>query len=236
MLSQTLQDFPLLILDGALATELERRGCDLRDALWSARVLLDKPELIRAVHHDYFAAGADVATTASYQASYEGFARRGLSAEQATAWTRQDTAGAFRAVAETEGRVYAVVERLGTHRLERFDAALADLQALQQDRSAPLAVPYTSHGRTISDDVVRVTWTARTKDDWLPNAHYDEFVLVAQAPQKAGAVYWPVTQVCEEGRNDWTDIPKPGQKLSDLKSPAAVLEVLPGADASGHNH
>ena len=101
---------------------------------------------------------------------------------------------------------------------------------------APLAVPYTSHGRTISDDVVRVTWTARTKDDWLPNAHYDEFVLVAQAPQKAGAVYWPVTQVCEEGRNDWTDIPKPGQKLSDLKSPAAVLEVLPGADASGHNH
>ena len=85
MLSQTLQDFPLLILDGALATELERRGCDLRDALWSARVLLDNPELIRAVHHDYFAAGADVATTASYQASYEGFARRGLSAEQATA-------------------------------------------------------------------------------------------------------------------------------------------------------
>lgn len=85
MLSQTLQDFPLLILDGALATELERRGCDLRDALWSARVLLDKPELIRAVHHDYFAAGADVATTASYQASYEGFARRGLSAEQASA-------------------------------------------------------------------------------------------------------------------------------------------------------
>lgn len=43
MLSQTLQDFPLLILDGALATELERRGCDLRDALWSARVLLDNP-------------------------------------------------------------------------------------------------------------------------------------------------------------------------------------------------
>ncbi len=85
MLSQTLQDFPLLILDGALATELERRGCDLRDALWSARVLLDNPELIRAVHHDYFAAGADVATTASYQASYEGFARRGLSAEQASA-------------------------------------------------------------------------------------------------------------------------------------------------------
>ena len=35
-------------------------AADLRDALWSARVLLDNPELIRAVHHDYFAAGADV--------------------------------------------------------------------------------------------------------------------------------------------------------------------------------
>lgn len=80
-----LAQFPLLILDGALATELERRGCDLNDALWSARVLLEAPELIRAVHTDYFAAGADVATTASYQASYQGFARRGLSAEQATA-------------------------------------------------------------------------------------------------------------------------------------------------------
>lgn len=73
----------ILILDGALATELERRGCDLNDALWSARVLLEQPELIREVHLDYFKAGADVAITASYQATVEGFARRGLSYEQA---------------------------------------------------------------------------------------------------------------------------------------------------------
>jgi homocysteine S-methyltransferase len=67
-----------LVLDGALATELERRGADLRDPLWSARVLLETPDLIRQVHLDYFRAGADVATSASYQASFEGFARRGL--------------------------------------------------------------------------------------------------------------------------------------------------------------
>lgn len=73
----------MVVLDGALATELERRGCDLRDALWSARVLMEAPELIRAVHADYFAAGADCATTASYQATFEGFARRGLSTAQA---------------------------------------------------------------------------------------------------------------------------------------------------------
>ena len=79
---------PHLVLDGALATELERRGADLRDALWSARLLIEQPDLIRAVHLDYFRAGADVATTASYQASFEGFAQRGLSREDAAALMR----------------------------------------------------------------------------------------------------------------------------------------------------
>lgn len=68
----------LLILDGALATELERRGADLNDPLWSAKLLIEQPELIRQVHLDYFLAGADVATTASYQATFESFARRGF--------------------------------------------------------------------------------------------------------------------------------------------------------------
>ena len=72
----------IVILDGGLATELERRGADLSDPLWSARLLVDNPNLIRKVHESYFTAGADVATTASYQASIEGFARRGLSAEE----------------------------------------------------------------------------------------------------------------------------------------------------------
>src|SRR5829696_8277789 len=72
-----------VILDGALATELERRGANLNDALWSARLLLEDPDLIRQVHSDYLVAGADVITTASYQATFEGIARRALSHEQA---------------------------------------------------------------------------------------------------------------------------------------------------------
>ncbi|MCC7004016.1 MAG: homocysteine S-methyltransferase [Gemmatimonadaceae bacterium] len=67
------------VLDGGLATELAARGHDLSDALWSARLLHDAPEAIEAVHRDYFNAGADVAITASYQASFEGFAERGYS-------------------------------------------------------------------------------------------------------------------------------------------------------------
>ncbi len=53
-----LETQPIVVLDGALATELERRGCDLRDPLWSAKILMESPEIIREVHADYFAAGS----------------------------------------------------------------------------------------------------------------------------------------------------------------------------------
>ena len=81
-----------LILHGGLATELSRRGYDLSDPLWSGRVLLDDPGAIEAVHYDYFAAGAEVAITASYQVTYEGMAARGYDAECTTAALRQSVA------------------------------------------------------------------------------------------------------------------------------------------------
>ncbi len=68
-----------VVLDGGLATELERRGHDLRDDLWSARLLRDDPAALRDTHLAFFRAGAQVAITASYQASFEGFATAGLS-------------------------------------------------------------------------------------------------------------------------------------------------------------
>ena len=82
-IEEALQKISMLVVDGAMATELEARGCDLNDALWSAKVLLEQPELIRAVHLDYFNSGADIAITASYQATVEGFAKRGLNRGQA---------------------------------------------------------------------------------------------------------------------------------------------------------
>jgi uncharacterized protein YcnI len=59
-----------------------------------------------------------------------------------------------------------------------------------------LAKPYTSHGRTVTEDVTRISWTAKTTEDMLPNGHYDEFVLVGTLPQAAGMMYWPVQQLC----------------------------------------
>lgn len=69
----------VVVLDGGLATELERKGCDLNDDLWSARVLMDQPELVGDVHADYLVAGADCIVSASYQATVAGFVKKGLS-------------------------------------------------------------------------------------------------------------------------------------------------------------
>ena len=67
-----------VVIDGGLATELEARGHDLADALWSARLLRDEPQAIEDVHAAYFEAGADVAITASYHATFEGFEAAGI--------------------------------------------------------------------------------------------------------------------------------------------------------------
>ena len=74
-----------VVLDGGLSTELERRGADLRDPLWSARVLVEDPDLIVEVHRAYVEAGADVVISASYQASFEGLAARGFDRDAASA-------------------------------------------------------------------------------------------------------------------------------------------------------
>jgi homocysteine S-methyltransferase len=77
------------VLDGGLASRLERLGADLHDRLWSAAVLLERPELISQAHTDYLRAGADVIITASYQASFEGFEERGIEAAAAAELMRE---------------------------------------------------------------------------------------------------------------------------------------------------
>ena len=69
-----------LVLDGGLATELETLGCDLNDPLWSARALIDERGAIRTAHLRFLEAGADCIATATYQATFEGFAARGFDA------------------------------------------------------------------------------------------------------------------------------------------------------------
>ena len=74
--------YPLL-LDGGLATELEAQGFDLKDQLWSARLLMDSPQAISDAHMAYLRAGAECLISASYQASVPGFMALGLGVEEA---------------------------------------------------------------------------------------------------------------------------------------------------------
>jgi homocysteine S-methyltransferase len=78
-----LRDGGTLVLDGGLATELERAGFDLDHPLWSARLLSERPAAIAAVHRAYLDAGADCITTASYQATITGFRRTGATVSEA---------------------------------------------------------------------------------------------------------------------------------------------------------
>lgn len=72
-----------VVLDGGLSTALEQGGADLSGALWTARLLAEEPGRIAAAHRAFFEAGAQVATTASYQASVEGLAAAGFDEAEA---------------------------------------------------------------------------------------------------------------------------------------------------------
>lgn len=74
-----LEKYSSIVIDGAMASELEKKGCNINDGLWSAKILAENPEMIRQVHLDYFKAGADFAITASYQATIDGFVKKGYS-------------------------------------------------------------------------------------------------------------------------------------------------------------
>lgn len=83
LLADLIRQSGSVVIDGAMSTALEKAGCDLNDKLWSARVLIEEPDKIRQVHADYFEAGANVAITASYQATEAGFKERGIDSQKA---------------------------------------------------------------------------------------------------------------------------------------------------------
>jgi uncharacterized protein YcnI len=95
--------------------------------------------------------------------------------------------------------------------------------------------PYTDHGRKVEEDVSEITWTASAPEFWLPDAHFDEFVLRGGLPAKAGPLWFKVVQLCSKGRLDWTEVPASGTSTKGLKSPAALLEVI-DSGAPGHQH
>lgn len=114
------------ILDGGLATELERRGHDLNDDLWSARLLKEQPDEIVAVHRDYLDAGADIVTSSSYQATVSGFQKFGVSREDAQDLIVQSVQLSKQACREFESEHPAGLARQVAASVGPYGAALAN--------------------------------------------------------------------------------------------------------------
>lgn len=102
-IGKILKDYPFVIVDGGLATELEIMGYDLRDRLWSAKILSEQPGAILDVHRSYLEAGADCIITASYQATVDGFIASGFTREESRSLISLSVQLAKQAVAEFTG-------------------------------------------------------------------------------------------------------------------------------------
>jgi homocysteine S-methyltransferase len=113
----------VLIADGGLATELEARGHDLSDPLWSARLLVDAPQEIFSAHLSFFRAGAMIATTASYQASFDGYAARGIGHDETVKLFRRSVQLAVDARAEAGVDGAWVAASVGPYGAARADGS-----------------------------------------------------------------------------------------------------------------
>ncbi|MFJ7150421.1 homocysteine S-methyltransferase [Streptomyces sp. NPDC100445] len=141
-----------VVLDGGMSNQLEAAGHDLSDELWSARLLAEEAEAVTEAHLAYFRAGADVAITASYQATFEGFAQRGTGREEAarllalsvelarTAARRAAGAGVRRPlwVAASVGP-YGAMRADGSEYRGRYGLSVAELERFHRPRVEVLA-------------------------------------------------------------------------------------------------
>lgn len=136
-----------LVLDGGLSNQLVAQGCDLSDSLWSARLLADGPRQIEAAHAAYVRAGAQVLITAGYQATYEGFARRGIGRDRASELLARSVTLARRAgagvareiwVAASVGPYGAMLADGGEYR-GRYGLSVRELERFHRPRIETLA-------------------------------------------------------------------------------------------------
>ena len=106
---------------------------------------------------------------------------------------------------------------------------------LLSTKSAKLDKPYDDHGKSVTEDVSEISWTAASRQSWLPDAHYDEFVLRG-LPAQAGAMWFKVLQTCDQTSNNWAEVPASGIATDKLKTPAVLLEIIPSEQAGAHQH
>ena len=205
----------VLISDGGLATELEARGHDLSDDLWSARLLAEAPDEIVAVHEAFFRAGAHIATTASYQASFEGFAAQGIDRVEAERLMRRSVElarsarGAASAPAWVAASVgpYGAMLAQGEEYIGRYGLSVAELAAWHRPRLEVLtaADPDVLALETIpdSDEAEALVGLVGEQDipAWLSYTIAGDRTRAGQPLEEAFAVAADVPQIVAVGVN-----------------------------------
>lgn len=205
----------VLISDGGLATELEARGHDLSDDLWSARLLAEAPDEIVAVHEAFFRAGAHIATTASYQASFEGFAAQGIDRVEAERLMRRsvELARAARGAASAPAWVaasvgpYGAMLAQGEEYVGRYGLSVAELAAWHRPRLEVLtaADPDVLALETIpdSDEAEALVGLVGEQDipAWLSYTIAGDRTRAGQPLEEAFAVAADVPQIVAVGVN-----------------------------------
>ncbi|MFE9997667.1 homocysteine S-methyltransferase [Streptomyces avermitilis] len=203
-----------VVLDGGLSNQLESAGHDLSDELWSARLLAERPEAITEAHLAYFEAGADVAITSSYQATFEGFAKRGIPEERAAellglsvglareAAVRAHADGVTRPlwVAASAGP-YGAMLADGSEYRGRYGLTVAELEAFHRPRLEVLAAA--------GPDVLAL--------ETVPDA--DEAEALLRAVRGLGVPAWLSYSVSG-------DRTRAGQSLEEAFAPAAEADEV----------
>ncbi|WP_052190194.1 homocysteine S-methyltransferase [Streptomyces sp. NRRL S-1824] len=136
-----------VLLDGGLSNQLEAQGCDLSDELWSARLLLDEDRQIEAAHRAYVRAGAQVLITSGYQATFEGFARRGIGRDRAAELFARSVELARRAGGSTDREIwvaasvgpYGAMLADGSEYRGRYGLSVRELERFHRPRIEALA-------------------------------------------------------------------------------------------------
>ena len=216
-----------VLLDGGLSTQLEAQGADLSDSLWSARLLADDPAQIVAAHLAFYRAGARVATTASYQATFEGFAGRGIGRVGAEALLRASVELAGRARTQIEAEDTGV----GRPPARRFIAAsVGPYGAMLADGSEYRG----NYGRTVAElrdfHRDRLGVLASTDADILAVEtipEVEEAAAIAELLLEVdGAAAW-VSFSCRDGAHLCSGAP--------IEEGVAAVDGKPGVAAVGAN-
>jgi homocysteine S-methyltransferase len=224
-LKNILEQNQILVIDGSMGTALENLGADLNNSLWTARVLADRPELVKQVHLEYFRAGADAGITCSYQASIPGLMANGFSRQAAEDLITRSVTLFQEARQEwwdQEGKAAGRAWPLCLAGVGPYGAYLADGSEYRGHYGLSDRELYDFHKRR-----AQLLWEAGA-DVLLFETQpgLQEALVEARIARELGATFW-ISFSCRDGLHNCEGMP--------LREAAEVVRQFPEVEALGVN-